>query len=60
LDARRLAQLDTAHLPSAAIKAGLDASTRPRDLRGGFASLLICEGRNVIEVGDQLGQARRA
>ena len=41
----------------AAIKAGLGKDTRPRDLRGSFASLLIYEGRNVVEVADQLGHS---
>ncbi len=41
----------------AAIKAGLDRTTRPRDLRGSFASLLIYEGRNVVEVAEQLGHS---
>lgn len=41
----------------AAIKAGLDKATRPRDLRGSFASLLIAEGMNVVEVAQQLGHS---
>lgn len=41
----------------AAIKAGLPATTRPRDLRGSFASLLIREGMNVVEVAQQLGHS---
>jgi integrase len=41
----------------AALKAGLDRTTRPRDLRGSFASLLIYEGRNVVEVAEQLGHS---
>jgi integrase len=41
----------------ATAKAGLDPTARPRDLRGSFASLLIYEGRNVIEVADQLGHS---
>lgn len=41
----------------AATNAGLDPTARPRDLRGSFASLLIYEGRNVIEVADQLGHS---
>jgi hypothetical protein len=41
----------------AAIKAGLDTSTRPRDLRGSFASLLIWEGQTVVEVAQQLGHS---
>jgi len=41
----------------AATNAGLDPTVRPRDLRGSFASLLIYEGRNVIEVADQLGHS---
>jgi integrase len=35
--------------------AGLTADTIPRDLRGSFASLLIFEGLNVLEVAAQLG-----
>ena len=41
----------------AIVEAGLDPTARPRDLRGSFASLLIYEGRNVIEVADQLGHS---
>jgi integrase len=39
----------------AAIAVGLPADTIPRDLRGSFASLLIYEGLNVLEVAAQLG-----
>jgi hypothetical protein len=39
----------------AAIAVGLPADTIPRDLRGSFASLLIFEGLNVLEVAPQLG-----
>lgn len=41
----------------AAIKAGLTKDTRPRDLRGSFASLLIWEGQTVVEVAGQLGHS---
>jgi integrase len=41
----------------AAIKGGLDRGTRPRDLRGSFASLLIWEGQTVVEVAQQLGHS---
>jgi integrase len=41
----------------AAIRAGLDQTTRPRDLRGSFASLLIWEGQTVVEVAQQLGHS---
>ncbi len=41
----------------AAKAAGLPADTRPRDLRGSFASLLIWEGMNVVEVAQQLGHS---
>lgn len=41
----------------AAIRAGLPSTTRPRDLRGSFASLLIWEGMNVVEVAQQLGHS---
>lgn len=41
----------------AAIKAGLPETTRPRDLRGSFASLLIAEGQTVVEVAAQLGHS---
>jgi integrase len=37
--------------------AGLDRGTRPRDLRGSFASLLIWEGQTVVEVAAQLGHS---
>jgi hypothetical protein len=39
----------------AAFAAGLPKGTRARDLRATFASLLIYEGRNVIEVARQQG-----
>jgi len=39
----------------AARDVGLTADTIPRDLRGSFASLLIFEGHNVLEVAAQLG-----
>lgn len=41
----------------AATTAGLPADLRPRDLRGSFASLLIWEGRSIVEVADQLGHS---
>jgi len=41
----------------AAIAVGLPADTRPRDLRGSFASLLIFEGLNVLEVAQELGHS---
>lgn len=41
----------------AAKVAGLPDDSRPRDLRGSFASLLIYEGRNVVEVAQQLGHS---
>jgi integrase len=41
----------------AAIKGGLGSDTRPRDLRGSFASLLIWEGQTVVEVAQQLGHS---
>jgi hypothetical protein len=39
----------------AAIAVGLPDDTIPRDLRGSFASLLIFEARNVLEVAPELG-----
>jgi hypothetical protein len=39
----------------AAIAVGLPTDTIPRDLRGSFASLLIFEGLNVLEVAPELG-----
>ena len=39
----------------AAIAVGLPGDAIPRDLRGSFASLLIYEGLNVLEVAAQLG-----
>jgi hypothetical protein len=39
----------------AAIAVGLPDDTVPRDLRGSFASLLIFEGGNVLEVAPELG-----
>jgi integrase len=41
----------------AATAAGLQPDSRPRDLRASFASLLIYEGRNVVEVAQQLGHS---
>jgi hypothetical protein len=41
----------------AAQAAGLEGS-RPRDLRGSFASLLVWEGQNVLEVAEQLGDTK--
>ncbi len=41
----------------AAVAAGLEPTTRPRDLRGSFASLLIWEGQTVVEVAQQLGHS---
>lgn len=41
----------------AAIEAGLAKTTRPRDLRGSFASLLIAEGQSIVEVAAQLGHS---
>lgn len=39
----------------AARAAGLGRDVRPRDLRGSFASLLVWEGRSIIEVASELG-----
>src|SRR5450759_1012826 len=39
----------------AAKEVGLKADTRPRDLRGSFASLMILEGSNVVEGAEQQG-----
>lgn len=39
---------------------GLPHDIRPRDLRSSFASLLIWEGRSVVEVARQLGHSARA
>lgn len=41
----------------ACIAAGLPKDTRPRDLRGSFASLLVWEGRTIVEVAAQLGHS---
>ena len=41
----------------AAAAAGLPADVRPRDLRGSFVSLLINEGRSVVEVARICGHA---
>lgn len=41
----------------AAVKAGLEGTIIPRDLRGSFASLLVWEGRNIVEVASQLGHS---
>lgn len=41
----------------AATAAGLPADTRPRDLRGSFVSLLVHEGRNIVEVARQVGHS---
>lgn len=39
----------------AAAAAGLPPDARPRDLRGSFVSLLVHEGRNIVEVARILG-----
>lgn len=39
----------------AAKAAGLPADVRPRDLRGSFVSLLVHEGRNIVEVARRCG-----
>jgi hypothetical protein len=36
---------------------GLPPDTRPRDLRGSFASLLIYEGVDVVELAPELGHS---
>jgi site-specific recombinase XerD len=41
----------------AAVTAGLPADTRPRDLRGSFATLLVHEGRSIVEVARQMGHS---
>jgi len=41
----------------AALEVGLPDDTIPRDLRGSFASLLIFEGLNVLEVAPELGHS---
>lgn len=40
-----------------AVAAGLPADVRPRDLRGSFVSLLVHEGRSIVEVARQLGHS---
>jgi site-specific recombinase XerD len=42
----------------AATEVGLPKTVRPRDLRNSLASLLIWEGRSVVEVADILGHSR--
>lgn len=41
----------------AAKAAGLPADVRPRDLRGSFVSLLVNEGRSIVEVARWLGHS---
>lgn len=41
----------------AAVAAGLPADVRPRDLRGSFVSLLVHEGRSIVEVARQVGHS---
>jgi site-specific recombinase XerD len=41
----------------AAVAVGCRATVIPRDLRGSFASLLIWEGKDVLEVAPQLGHS---
>lgn len=41
----------------AAIAAGLPGDVRPRDLRGSFVSLLVQDGRNIVEVSRWLGHS---
>jgi integrase len=40
-----------------ALSVGLSPDTRPRDLRGSFASLLIYEGVDVVELAPELGHS---
>jgi integrase len=42
---------------TAVAAAGLPATTRPYDLRHAFCSLLLAEGRSIIEVAAQMGHA---
>src|SRR3954451_2315854 len=55
---QRLGQLARAHLPPAAIAVGPPDDTIPRGLRGSFASLLIFEGLNVLDVAPELATSR--
>ncbi len=41
----------------AAVSIGLPADVRPRDLRGSFVSLLVHEGRSIVEVARQVGHS---
>jgi site-specific recombinase XerD len=41
----------------AAVAAGLPSDVRPRDLRGSFVSLLVHEGRSIVEVARQVGHS---
>lgn len=41
----------------AAVAAGLPTDVRPRDLRGSFVSLLVHEGRSIVEVARQVGHS---
>lgn len=41
----------------AVVAVGLPADLRPRDLRGSFVSLLVHEGRSIVEVARQLGHS---
>lgn len=43
--------------PAARWATGLPVGVRARDLRGSFASLLVHEGRNIVEVAAQLGHS---
>lgn len=40
-----------------AVRAGLPEDVRARDLRGSFVSLLVHEGRSIVEVARQLGHS---
>jgi hypothetical protein len=52
---RRLGQLARAYLSAGSRRGWTGADTIPRDLRGSFASRLIFEGLNVLEVAPELG-----
>ena len=54
MDPQRLHAWQQRHYKPAAVAVGLGADAIPYDLRGSFASLLIWEGRTMLEVATQL------
>jgi hypothetical protein len=54
---RMLSRCRPTSMSRVATSVGLPPDTRPRDLRGSFASLLIYEGVDVVELAPELGHS---